>query len=206
MDEVSRNELKPILNDMKAVNLDGYNKCKSAIIFQQIVSGSYMRKDDIVNVRDLMGPWFSNPLCVAAIDSIVPEWMHLPVVPLSMIIDNARHNARGHGKQNAKYQVEVSTNKGRLLIEIKNEAGANHEQALQMQQEQGTNFLFLDANADLEAIRSHHSTFLGIGEMRDAAVIAAELRRRIDWVGLHRMRFRVGIGLVFVKSGLLLHI
>ena len=56
MDEVSRNELKPILNDMKAINLDGYSKCKSAIIFQQIVSGSYIRKDDIVNVRDLMGP------------------------------------------------------------------------------------------------------------------------------------------------------
>ncbi len=101
--------------------------------------------------------------------------MHLPVVPLSMIIDNARHNAKAHGKQNAKYQVEVCTKNDRLLIEIKNEAGANHEQVLRMQQKQGTNFLFLDANTDLEAIGSHHSTFLGIGEMRDAAVIAAEV-------------------------------
>ena len=159
--------------DPRNTNLDGYNKCKSAIISQQITSRTYVRKDVVTNMRDLASRWGSNPLCITSVDSSIPEWMYLPGVPESLIIDNAMHNAKTHGKRGEKYELNLRMNGDRFSIEIKNKGGENHEEVLRMQQEQGINFILLDGNTKFDTIGSQQSTFLGMGEMMDAAVIVA---------------------------------
>jgi len=91
-------------------------------------------------------------------------------VPESLIVDNAAHNARTHGKQGEKYELNLRMNGDRFSIEIKNKGGENHEEALRMQQEQGINFILLDSNTKFDTIGSQQNTFLGMGEMMDAAV------------------------------------
>ena len=128
LDEVTRKVLKPILEDIRSLNLNCYKKCKAAVLSQQLTSGKYLRVDSVTNMSDLVRQWASDPLC--DLTTSVPEWMHLTVKPLSMIIDNALDNARAHGERNTNYSLNMSYNGERLLIEIKNKAGTNHEKVV----------------------------------------------------------------------------
>ena len=103
----------------------------------------------------------------------VSEWLMLPMFVLKIIMDNAMHNATTHGAERGPLvlTVDATAESKSLLICLRNNPGKFHDRALQLQSEQGQNFLFANSKQSYAEIGSKQSTFLGRHEMCEAAAV-----------------------------------
>ena len=174
-------KLDGIVNYIQTENREGYEKCRSAILLQQIAAGTYQRADDPVNLRTLVGDtWGTHPSMAWTATRAVPEWVMLPPGVIRIIMDNAVHNSTTHGEKRGPLSITVDAASAQdaaedgngsmmLSIHLRNNPGKFHGRALAHQAEQGRNFLFRDLELDVSSIGSKQSTFLGRYEMCEAA-------------------------------------
>ena len=108
---------------------------------------------------------------------IAVTWLFLFITSfglLNIIVGNAIHNATQHGKRSGAValRLDVAADTGKLLISVENDAGKNHAVALRMQQAHGTNAILANKDAvDMKGMGSSQSTYLGMGEMQQAAAV-----------------------------------
>ena len=164
-------KLAAIVSHIEVQNNQGFEKCKSSILRQQIASGTYEKvKSPVALQKQFEETWASHPHVKCEVKPSVPEWLMLPAAVLMLILDSAVHNATTHGQEEGplRLSAEVSS-EARLCITLRNEAGENHAQALQLQDEQGRNFLFTRTRASLADLGSSRSTYLKRQEILDVA-------------------------------------
>jgi CheY-like chemotaxis protein len=108
-----------------------------------------------------------------SVDPAVPKWLLLSLVLLKIILENALHNAIQHGKRRGQITLSLSVlGTSSLFITVENEAGRNHAAALKLQTQHGkTAIVSQHQEIDLSTVGSLSSTFLGMGEMREAAAL-----------------------------------
>jgi len=167
--------LDGIVNYIQTENREGYEKCRSAILLQQIAAGTYQRADEPIDLRTLVGEsWGRHPQMKWTVTEAVPEFVLLPAGIFGIIMDNAAHNATTHGEKRGPLRITVdATEDGNgsmmLSIRLRNNPGNFHGRALAQQAEQGRNFVFRDLEHDASSMGSEQSTFLGRFEMCEAA-------------------------------------
>ena len=162
--------LDSILNDSEA----GFEKCRDALVLKEISSGSYKPVLEPVDVATFcQTKWGRISNLEIIVDPAVPMWLLASSVLLKIILENAIHNAIQHGKKRGQVVLSVSMlGTSSLLIMIENEAGRNHAAALEMQKQHGkAAIMSQQQEIDLSSIGSSSSTFLGMGEMREAAAL-----------------------------------
>ena len=160
--------LDSILNDSEA----GFEKCRDALVLKEISSGSYKPVLEPVDVATFcQTKWGRISNLEIIVDPAVPKWLLASSVLLKIILENAIHNAVQHGKKQGHIALSVSMlGASSLLITIENEAGRNHAAALEMQKRHGkAAIMSQQQEIDLSSIGSSSSTFLGMGEMGEAA-------------------------------------
>jgi len=168
--------LEQVISYMHADNTKGFDKCKSVIALKQMASGTYEAVKESVEIRKYAKQmWHDIPNMTIELDDNVPEWLMLPLLPLAIIMDNATHNATTHGKPAGNLSLKITCREDRLLINLENAAGKRHKEALEMQSRHGENALLRNdvGDLDLASIGSGQSTFLGRGEMQNAAAAMA---------------------------------
>ena len=164
-------KLVSVIDTLATQNENGYDKCKSVILRKLIAAGTYEKVNEPVCLREhIEQVWAVHPNMKFEVSSSVPDWVLLPIPVLGIILDNAVHNATTHGKEDGEMRLTAKVvSEGRLHITLRNEAGENHDEALRLQAEKGTNFVFAKERISLAEIGSKQSTFLGRQEMLDAA-------------------------------------
>ena len=86
---------------------------------------------------------------------------------MEIILDNCIHNATTHGASNGPLHLAISIciATGRVILTLVNLPGPQHANALKLQEQCGSNFLFRDwkkDNVDVGHVGSAQSTFLGL--------------------------------------------
>jgi len=74
----------------------------------------------------------------------------MPTPLVSIVMENATHNAKTHGKKKGCVELKLRNNNGRLEFTLKNEAGLKHKQALDMQAIHGENMLLNEDGQSLD--------------------------------------------------------
>jgi CheY-like chemotaxis protein len=167
-------ELVQSLESMMRDNKSGHEKCKDALILKQISAGDYQPVLEALHVRSFCDTkWSSIAHLSIDVDPAVPKWLLASAALLNIILENAIHNAIEHGERSGQITMSLSVlDSESLLIAIKNGAGRNHAAALRMQSDHGDDALMSNREGlDLGGIGSAQSTFLGMGEMREAAAV-----------------------------------
>ena len=152
---------------------EGFGKCRDAIALKQLYSGDYQPVYEPVCIRTfLTETWGRIPKLAIVVDEFVPEWLSISVPLFLIIMQNAVHNAKTHGKRNGVLHLTlklIEVGKDLFLqIYLRNEPGKNHDSAIQMQSELGENMLIRSKHS-LGKIGSAMSTFLGMAEIQTAA-------------------------------------
>ena len=153
----------------------GFGKCRDAIALKQLYSGEYQPVVEPVCIRAFITEtWGCIPNLTLVIDQTVPEWVSLCIPLLLIIMQNAMHNAKSHGARNGQLQLTLTTiqvDQGLFLqMSLQNEAGKNHDSAIQMQSELGEDMLLSErSKASLCKIGNAMSTFLGMAEIQTAS-------------------------------------
>jgi CheY-like chemotaxis protein len=162
--------LDSIISDSEA----GFEKCRDALVLKEISSGSFRPALEPVDVATFCQiKWGRISNLEIIVDPAVPKWLLASLVLLKIILENAIHNAMQHGKKRGHVNLSLSMlGASSLFIKIENEAGKNHAAALKMQTQHGkTAIMGQHQEVDLSSIGSSSSTFLGMGEMREAAAL-----------------------------------
>lgn len=98
-------------------------------------------------------------------------WFEGDEALLGSMISNAILNAMSNGAPDSEVRVTFSQEEEFLRIMIRNEAGPHHPEMLQLQEENGPNFL-LRSGSDISPCGREGSTFRGMGEMTLMARVA----------------------------------
>jgi hypothetical protein len=162
--------LDSIQNDSEA----GFEKCRDALVLKEISSGSHKPVLEPVDLATFcQTKWGKISNLEMIVHPTVPKWLMASSVLLKIILENAIHNAMQHGKKRGQITLSLSVlDTSNLFITVENEAGTNHEAALEMQNQHGKiPIMSQQQEIDLSSIGSASSTFLGMGEMREAAAL-----------------------------------
>ena len=147
-----------------------------ALMLKQISAGCYTPVLETTDLRAFsQKKWGRTANLSIVVDPAVPAWVRISCPLLNIIVGNAIHNATQHGKRSAPVNLRLAvTDTGQLLVTVENEGGKNHETALRMQQVHGNNAILMQKReVDMKGMGSAQSTYLGVGEMRQAAAVMA---------------------------------
>jgi hypothetical protein len=164
---------RSMLARMKKMNDYAHARCREIQALKQMALGTYLCEQKVVDIRSLAGKWGAGHKLSVTIGGGVPVWVSVPIVPLSIIMSNAIHNAKMHGKRGGKCELHVAVHQEKLILSLKNEAGDNHQQALNHQSHHGDNAIFNEDGYMPLGTVAHSSSNtlpLGIREMRTAGV------------------------------------
>jgi len=177
-----------IVNQVLAENRNGAAKCKLVLVRQQIAEGTYTPHPIPQNIRTWLRELYAS-IDIEVQDSI-PQWISFDTLLLDICLDNAISNAYSHGKESGRIGMQVQLTGLRLTFLLHNEPGENHAKARILQAElqassSGQHDLLQSKLYAENQIGSSASTFLGLGEISQAAAImgaAATLRYEEDRV------------------------
>ena len=173
-DGVLVHQLAEIIECVETDCQEGFGKCRDAIALKQLYSGEYQPVHEPVSIRTfLTETWGQIPKLTIMVDKLVPEWLSLCIPLFLIVMQNAIHNAKTHGKRNGEMVLNLKLIQvGQdlfLRICLQNKPGKNHDDAVQMQSEFGENMLQSAEKGFLGKIGNAMSTFLGMGEIQTAA-------------------------------------
>jgi len=161
--------LQQQIDDLHNESHEGFEICCQAIALRQLAAGTYRPVMDAVRLRKYIAEgWAMTNMMTIRIHPTVPDWIMVPKLLLSIVIRNALHNAGIHGEKDGRLLLSISLDGDRLLFQLQNQAGPQHKTALQMQSKLGHGMVF-DKSLDLGSIGTSASTFLGMGEIQQAA-------------------------------------
>jgi len=106
----------------------------------------------------------------------VPKRLASDVRLIGHVMSNAIDNAKMHGLANGKICLYLDYNGTHFMLTLVNQPGENHQAALDRQAALGKGFMFSDLPQEVNLPGRTHSTFLGVGEMKEAAgLLCAEI-------------------------------
>jgi len=163
-------ELQQIAHELRADLHSGARKCHAFLVRSQLADGTHQAMQKPVRLRQKLKTWSRRANLDIEVHTEIPDFVLLAWDTLEILIDNALHNAAGHGEENGPISMAWSEVDGRLVASLENNPGPNHDDAMQLQTLHGANFLFCkESKARISEIGNAQSTFCGRDEMMKAA-------------------------------------
>ena len=160
--------LQQQIDDLHNESHEGFEICCQAIALRQLAAGTYRPVMDAVRLRKYIAEgWAMTNMMTIRIYPTVPDWIMVPKLLLSIVIRNALHNAGIHGEKDGRLLLSISLDGDRLLFQLQNQVGPHHK--LRYRCNHCTAKAWCLTALDLGSIGTSASTFLGMGEIQQAA-------------------------------------